>query len=314
MDRTCSKCGKEFAKPYLLKRHSERKTSCEPIVAARAESNTIQCKYCGRPFASEASMTRHIRQTCKIANSEEGMEKLVEHTLERQMAEMQTKLAAQTEQVARLAALIESQQGALTTMSSAPAPSLTVGSVTVGAMNTGVVNNTTNNIQVTIAPWDGDERIRVETSQIAAAFAQNDVLKEYSKLTNEELADPTRAPPYVVELLMDLVKRAHADPASRNVYLNPRRADQTLVHMASGRWEIVLLEVATKLMFDGVAKSMHRAVMSTAELRQLPMEAQNALSVAGLLYDEEPLEYARRAKAPMSAHLANSSQDIAPPK
>jgi hypothetical protein len=47
--------------------------------------------------------------------------------------------------------------------------------------------------------------------------------------------------------------------------------------------------------------------MTAAERRQLPLEAQNALSMAGLLYDDEPEEYVRRAKAPMAAHLVNTA-------
>lgn len=39
----------------------------------------------------------------------------------------------------------------------------------------------------------------------------------------------------------------------------------------------------------------------------MPLEAQNALSMAGLLYESE--EYVKRAKAPMSAHLINFKND-----
>jgi hypothetical protein len=52
--------------------------------------------------------------------------------------------------------------------------------------------------------------------------------------------------------------------------------------------------------------------MTAAERRQLPLEAQNALSMAGLLYDDEPEEYVRRAKAPMAAHLVNTAPTQAP--
>jgi hypothetical protein len=47
--------------------------------------------------------------------------------------------------------------------------------------------------------------------------------------------------------------------------------------------------------------------MSLQERQQLPLEAQNALSMAGLLYESE--EYVKRAKAPMSAHLINFKND-----
>jgi hypothetical protein len=116
--------------------------------------------------------------------------------------------------------------------------------------------------------------------------------------------------PYVAELLMDLTKRAHADPTARNVYLNPKRTDQALVHMTSGKWEVMSLQEATRLIFDGVAKAMVRVTLSNEERWQLPIEAQNALAMAGLLYDDEPEEYAKKAKTPMAAHLTNTAPQL----
>ena len=94
---------------------------------------------------------------------------------------------------------------------------------------------------------------------------------------------------------------------SEYVYLNPRRADQALVHKKSGTWEVLPLAEATRLIFDGVAATIHHTTMTLAERRQLPLEAQNALSMAGLLHDDEPAEYVKRAKAPMAAHLVNTA-------
>jgi hypothetical protein len=181
-------------------------------------------------------------------------------------------------------------------------------------VNTGTITNTTNNIQVNIikpsVPWDSDRRIVVSAQQIATAFEENTRLKEYVRLEEHQLTDPEIAPPYVTELLMDLTKRAHADPQARNVYLNPKRADQALVHMTSGKWEVMSLQEATRLIFDGVAKAMVRVTLSHEERQQLPLEAQNALAMAGLLYDDEPEEYAKKAKAPMAAHLTNTAPQI----
>jgi hypothetical protein len=255
------------------------------------------------------------------------MEKLFDHTLQRQVA-MQTKevadlraqVAAQNSQMGRLAELLEKQL----TLATPNTQRLVETRIENAAqVNTGpVTTNITNTIQVAqiaqiaqminIVPWDGGKRIDVSTAQIAAAFAENARLKEYVRLGDHELTDPEIAPPYVTELLMDLTKRAHADPSARNVYLNPKRADQALVHMASGRWEVMALVEATRLIFDGVAKAMVRVTMSDEERRRLPSEAQNALAMAGLLYDDEPEEYAKRAKAPMAAHLTNCQADAAP--
>ena len=67
-------------------------------------------------------MNRHVRQYCKIANSAEGMEKLMEHTIRRQLMEQQHQLAEQNAKIERLTALLERQlapQGATTAESDA---------------------------------------------------------------------------------------------------------------------------------------------------------------------------------------------------
>ena len=122
---------------------------------------------------------------------------------------------------------------------------------------------------------------------------------------DHQITDPKVAPPYVVELLMDLVRRGHADPAARNVHLNPRRADQALVHMTSGQWEVIPLAEAARFLFDGVAATVHSVAISDAEAQSLPLEARSALAAAGMLYEEEPEVYVTRAKGPLAAHLSN---------
>jgi hypothetical protein len=247
-------------------------------------------------------MYRHVRQNCKIANSEDGMDKLIEHTLQRQLTEQNTKIDAQSTQIAELAVLLKNQLALYP-------QSVTL--VTQNASGAATINNApvTNVAQTNIVlnAWDGERRISVDATHIIAAFAQNARLREYMKLSDHELTDPEIAPPYVTDLFMDLVKRGHVDPAARNVYLNPRRADQALVHLKSGRWEVLPLQEATRLMFDGVAGVIHRVTLSYDERKQLPLEAQNALSISGLMYDDEPDEYAKRAKAPMAAHLQNTA-------
>lgn len=89
------------------------------------------------------------------------------------------------------------------------------------------------------------------------------------------------------------------------MYLNPKSEAQVLVHMKSGKWEVLSLEDATRQLFDGVASTIHLVTLSYEERKQLPIEAQNALSMAGMMYDDEPDEFAKRIKTPMSAHLTN---------
>lgn len=316
MSRTCNKCGHAFRDPSTLKRHLEKKKPCDPIVEPLSRKGNV-CKYCGRGFASATSMHRHVRQSCKIANSEEGMDKLLEHTLQRQNRELRQEVAEVKAQMAELSSLMKVQLAlvpAPVAREAAPSPPRADAHVQVQQahqVNTGTVTNVQNIIQIN--PWDGERRIEIGVGQIAAAFMENARLKEYASMGDHDLVDPEIAPPYVTELLMDLVKRGHADPSARNVYLNPRRSDQVLVHKKSGQWEVLPLAEATRLLLDGIAQGIHQVVRTYAELKQLPMEAQNAMSMAGMMYKEEPEEYVKRAKTPMSAHLTNTAPEGAPP-
>jgi phosphoglycolate phosphatase-like HAD superfamily hydrolase len=227
------------------------------------------------------------------------MDKLMEHTLARQNKELNAK-------VDRLAEILEKQM--------ASAPSGASQGETV--MNTGLiqvkqVNNTTQNIQnnimhVKIIPWGSDGCLNISAEQMAAAFRENARLAEYAKWPEHELTDPEKAPPYISELFMDLIKRAHTDPASRNVYLNPKRSDQVLVCVDSDEhWEVLPFDGATRVMHDGVKRKISVVILTNEERKKVPLSAQNALSLAGLMYEDEPEEYVKRAKAPMAAHLAN---------
>ncbi len=303
-DRQCPKCGKTFTKPFYLKRHQERKTPCDPILEA-APSGPLSCRYCGRAFTTKQSLSRHTLHYCKIANSEEGMEKLMEHTLQRQLAAQNAKIDAQSKQIERLTELLEKQL-ALAPQGAAP---LTAKAAThveqANQVNTGpVTNNVTNVTQINIRSWTGEDRILLPTSLLRAAFTENPRLIEYCRLGDDEKVDAERAAPYVVEALVDLVKRAHtADPASRNVYLNPRRADQVMVYDES--WKVLPLVEAISALFDSVAGRIHEIIVTDTERKQLPLEVQAAAAWVPNLYEDDRDGYVKRAKGPMSAHLTN---------
>lgn len=306
-DHRCEVCGKTFRVPAHLKRHRNRKTPCAPILDPKTD-NAIACRYCGRSFASEPSMKRHVRQYCKIANSEEGMEKLMEHTLQKQLADQGSKIDEQSAKVdtlqRQLAELTTLLKGQIAMAPKPPVPSVTL-------VNTGPVTQTTTNItNINIRSWSGDDRIIIPVSMVRAVFAENPRLVEYCGLSDADKTDAEGAAPYVLEALVSLVKRAHAaDPASRNVYINPRRADQVLV-FDEAAWRVLTLVEAIRTLFDGVADRLQTITVTDRERVQLPFDIQAAASWIPSLYYGEPDEYVRKARAPMSAHLAN----MAPPQ
>jgi hypothetical protein len=233
-----------------------------------------------------------MRHRCKIANDVGGMAMLVDHTLKVQMERLQV-------QVTELTGLVRAQL---------------VVPPTVIQLQTNIGVMQQNNVQVNIIGFDSEDRINIPVALVKAAFTENPRLVEYCRMSDNERVDADKAAPYVLEVLVDLVRRAHRDPVYRNVYLNPRRADQVIVCLAdepqkrqvSQRWEVRSLVEAIRLLFDGVADNLHKIVIADCSRTQLPFDVQSAASWVPNLYEDEPDRFVKDGRAPMSAHLANT--------
>jgi hypothetical protein len=174
----------------------------------------------------------------------------------------------------------------------------------IGAMNT--VNNTVVN-QIHIHPWGGVKSLRVPGEMITAAFTENPRLAEYCDMPESDKYDEEKAKEYILEALMELTKRAHIDPTSRNVYLNPNRSDQAMVCIDDTKWEVCPLYEATKVMFESVSAEVHAALpLAPAKgAYVVPMEVQSGAGYVPTMYKSNPKQYIDMAKALIIAHLAN---------
>ncbi len=171
-------------------------------------------------------------------------------------------------------------------------------------------NNVQNNITiqaaaVNITPWDSPEYITVSLADILAAFAENPKLRQYLHMDDFELSDFEKAPPYVIELFIELLLRAHLLEVARNVYLNPSRADQVLVRMKSGSWDVAPLNDSIEHLFNGIARRLHMITITTEERTKLPYDIQNAISICEMMYRDHPDVYIKLAKEVLVAHLTN---------
>jgi hypothetical protein len=255
-----------------------------------------------------------MRHRCKIANSEEGMDQLMEHTLQKQVVALQAQVAAQSAAMVEMASMVRQLVGS----ASAPvAVTQHIGTINAGPVTTQIDARTTN-IQVNVVGFDREDRIHIPVALVKAAFTENPRLMEYCRMSDEERTDADKAAPYVLEALLDLVRRAHRDPVYRNVYLNPKRADQVMVCLDEERaqpalprgkaqsWEIRSLVEAIRLLFDGVADNLHKIIITDQERTQLPFDVQSAASWVPNLYEDEPERFVKDGKAPMAAHLQNT--------
>lgn len=307
-DRTCEKCGAVFSHPCRLRTHRNRKTPCEPILAV-PKSDEHQCQHCGRGFKSSVSKYRHIRESCKAANSGEAREPV---SLQQQVATMQVQTAGMKAQLDELTALLRDQYtfapgpGALATPRDVPPRP---GAHAIHIRNQAVqITNVQQNIQVVTRPWS-ECPINLTIAVLREAFTENPLLAEYCRLTDAEKADAKTAAPYIAEALVDLVRRTHAaDPTTWNIVLNPHRADQALVYERG--WEVRAAPTTLGTLFDKLAGRIREITLSAEDRAQLPFSVQAAAAWLPLLYadDREGYVARARARAPMAAHLANQQR------
>lgn len=233
----------------------------------------------------------------------------MEHTLQKQ-------LLAQNQQIANLTALVQTMvqsQQQLVSTTATSASSVLPNAVTGPQINM-ITNNlnavqtfngpvTNINTQINIRSWYGEDRLFITIAMLRAAFTENPDLVKYCCMSDQEKVDAEKAAPYVVETLMDLVKRAHTDPSSRNVYLNPKRADQVMV-LDETSWKVVTLVEAIKTLCDTVADKI-RGITTGRDCQQLPLEVRAAAAWVPSLYQDEADAYVEKVRARMSAHLTN---------
>ncbi len=102
-------------------------------------------------------------------------------------------------------------------------------------------------------------------------------------------------------LLIELLRQVHADPAERNVYMNPRRGDQALVYMPE-HWETCQLDEAGLILIGRVAAELgHIPKAAPQGVRRLALAARQNMVKQGH-------QVAKTSRASLAAHLENVRQ------
>jgi hypothetical protein len=313
MPFVCTKCGASFPKNQGLQLHLKRKKPCELIINDEPNIKN-RCKYCNRIYSRSDNLSRHIK-ICKVANTEDGMEQLMDHTLKQQLIAQSHEMARMKSEMKKMTELMSQQ--AVSSKTAAEATSSTLSDsagnastpmiTNIGTLNTGPVTiNTQINTQISIRSWEGTDRLVIPTAMLVAAFTQNPRLVDYCRLPDSEKVDAELAAPYVVETLVDLLRRAHSDPVGRNVYLSPKRADQVMVFDETS-WKTITLVEAIRVLCDTIADRIRRACTTDSERRLMPLEVQAAVAWVPALYQDSADDYLERVRPQMSAHLANTA-------
>lgn len=220
--RTCTRCGKEFKYPYLLRRHQTRKTPCAPIVEQEElpieeKAKPYACRFCGHRFRSESSLSTHIRRHCKIALTPDGLQRLYEHTLRKQQEQIE-------EQTRRINLLERAMRHKSPTFQ--------------------VVNNVLGN-QININIFGGETVSHINPEKVRG------VLDESIQAS----ADPVQGATQALLKAAALIYSDPTYPENLTCYLPNKRKDDVMIHSNEG-WEIqpcrLVLPPMTKKSMDAL--------------------------------------------------------------
>ena len=295
----CDKCGATFTTKQKMQRHLERKRPCEPVIyvddqTSDESTNSNRCKYCGRTYSRPDSLKRHTT-TCRIATGQESKDQIYENIIRKQEERFREELAKRDALLATFSARLEQLTAAQDARADAAADA-----------------------PVCLAGFDNADRIRISPALVTAAFSDNLRLIEYCQMAEGDRVDPERAAPFVMETLMDLIRRVHKSPVHRNIYLSSNRADQVMVCVGDARdraeekWEVRSLLDVVRILFDGVAKAIRLIISADKDRAQLSMEVQSAVAWIPVLYEGDPDRFVRGTWGSPSQVAIFSSSAIRP--
>lgn len=222
----CERCGKGFKYPYLLRRHQERKTPCALIVekhelSLKEQSKPHSCKFCSHRFTTPQALSRHIKKTCKVAGSKEGMEKLYEHVVQRHNSEIADQAAQIAELKTQVQALMKSS----------------ISTNSIGTVNNVGRDQNINNFTINVF---GSENVGyLGRPQIKAVLDQ----------ALSTSSDPWTAAKLALTQIGYQVYSNPEHPENMTCYLPNKKRDEAMVHMGD-TWMIRPCAEITPVMYS----------------------------------------------------------------
>ncbi len=240
------------------------------------------------------------------------MEKLFEHTLQRQLGEHKTLMLDMQNQISLLRKHQQKNMNQLRESLDSKQP-----------VQIATQNNTINTVVHIHAPalpftrptYEGGPLI-VPYAHIRALFCASDAKRLYKDwlYAADRRLDFALAAPVVAELMLDVMRHCHTDPEQRNVYLSKKRADQVLVYDGN-TWSTRPLIQALAEIFDGVTEQLRTADQhildpnirkSVATLEWSDADRYcDAIQILPHAYEARQETVLETARKPAASHLEN---------
>lgn len=271
-----------------------RKTPCD-VVTETVTQTAHSCKTCGQSFTSKQSLSRHKLHRCPFSARGSDGQKSTE--------DLTAKLASLEFQLSQLLEGNVKRGSATVRVTNNTQNNTHIGSVTVIAPTTNVlaVGPTTISTGPPPAGWPSSWAAP-QTPPLpfpSSLTIPLEMLRRAMPSSVQETAACQRGDPKAVAaLLVRIVRQVHTDPQARNIYLNPKRADQVLVYIPE-RWEVRPLLEAVGLVLDHVAEEIENVMQrASPPVRVVAQGARIALQA-------RRNEVVRSSRGAMTAHLEN---------
>ena len=280
-------------------------------------------------------MYRHIRDSCRVANGNEELERLKDYVEFRGQKPVNRR--PNTPNAVPKKPEVKAPEPVLPTVATSATtattshvtnnttinntPTTIINNTTINNAPTTIINNTINNtiinaptiVNINIHSFDGENCIRILPEALRAAFEENPMLAQYCDMDSRGRINMSTASPYVSEALIEVIRQVHRDPTARNVTLNPSRPDQALVWVPSSpdnsdeptRWEPRPIVVMTRKIYDRTARGI-RDILSperVSERVDIPTRIQDAAGSIPTLYEQDKGTFLQKGQAPLVAHL-----------
>lgn len=266
----CEKCGKTFESRRNLERHLARTRPCGPTLeVVEVKGGVHCCRDCGGLFSRSDSLTRHKKICPAAPRGGDGPEP--RPPIVQNIQNVQNNITVFAPVTTNHVTTTILAVGAGAVASCAPAGWPPGWAAPLGRP----------------APFPSDFTIPLEVLRRALP---SDVREMEACRRGEPMA--------IAALMVEIVRHMHADPKERNMYLNPKRADQVLVYIPE-RWQVRPLLEAVGLVFDHVAGEIAEALpLADPPLLRLAHAAREG-------FHAKRDEVVRRSCKAMSAHLAD---------
>lgn len=184
-----------------------------------------------------------------------------------------------------------------------------VNNVNNGHIHNGNVNNNyvLNNagVLVQIVPFDPHSTIPLSAKDVTDICEGNPQFGAFTGLSPEQQLEysATKNSAPCAHLLIDVMRKEHEQPETRNVRINPNRADMALVWKGREPWIHEYLATMSSQLANRAANSIWQACIRHLSL--LPAEISSGIGFLNAHYRDHPEDVDSQVKKLLVPHLKN---------